>query len=98
MQPGVAGQLITGEGAVLIDDMFHLRFDAAEVVGGDGSFEGDVVVEPVLQRRAVGELSLRPEAEDRLGHDVGTRVAEQIERIGVDRFAAAVGLVGAGGG
>jgi hypothetical protein len=67
----------------LLHDLLHLGFDAGEVVGGDGRVQGDVVVEAVFQRRAVGELGVGPEALDGFGHDVRGRVAQHEEGLGI---------------
>jgi hypothetical protein len=72
----VDGQVVPRERPILLHDLGHLRLDPREVVGRDRCVQGDVVIKPVLQRRAVRQLRLRPQALDGLGHDVGGGVAQ----------------------
>ena len=70
------------KGMLLGDDLRHARLDRLEVVGGEGAADLKVVVEAVFDRGADSELRRREEVLDRLGHDVGRRVAEDVERLG----------------
>ncbi|MGC4014774.1 MAG: hypothetical protein QM755_09715 [Luteolibacter sp.] len=64
---------------VLLRDLLHLRLDFLEVVRGDPVLHFEVVVETALDRRAVGELGVRPDAQDGGGHDVGAGVAQAFQ-------------------
>jgi len=48
-------------------DFLHLGLELLEVLRGEGTFEGEVVVEPVLDDRADGDLGLRVDGLNRLG-------------------------------
>ena len=63
---------------VLLRDLLHLRLDLLEVIRRDAVLHVEVVVEAVLHRRAVGELGIGPDAQDRGGHDMGTGVTQTI--------------------
>ena len=65
------------------DGLLHLRLDPREVGLGDRGRRIDVVVEPVGQGRAEGELGAGEQAHDRPGHDVGGAVPQDLERLGV---------------
>jgi hypothetical protein len=82
------GQPTAGERLVALYARGHLFFDGVEILGGEGPLEIEIVIEAVLDVRADGHLGLREETLYGLGHDVGSRVAEDREpfgRIGVDR-------------
>jgi hypothetical protein len=76
-------QLVTGERPILLHDLRHLPLDPRKIVGGDRRVQRDVVIEPVLQRRAVRQLRLRPKPLDRLGHHVRGRVPQHHQRLAV---------------
>jgi hypothetical protein len=72
------------EGVRLLGNAPHLLLDGGEVLWGDLPVrEVDVVVEPVLHHRPDGELGARIEAEDRVRHEVGGRVPQHLERLGI---------------
>ena len=64
------------ETMVRLDLLLHLRLDARKVLGRDAVRQVDVVIKAVLDRRAGGELRLRPEAQDGRGQHVGAGVTK----------------------
>ena len=60
----------------------HARLDRLEVVGREGAADLEVVVEAVFDGGADAELRHREEVLDRLGHDVGRRVTQDVQRLG----------------
>ena len=65
---------------VFLDDLLHFLFDRLEILRRQLRIaEVDVIVKTVLGRRAVGEIRLREQALDRLGHDVRRRVADNVQ-------------------
>ena len=87
---GAVLEFVPREGAVLLDDLGHLRLDRLEVTLFQRPILGerDVVVEPRVQRRAVHQLRPRHHPLDRLGHHVGGRVPKHVQRL-VVRLAVA---------
>jgi hypothetical protein len=69
-QRRLARHLVAYERPILRDDLRHPLLDAGEILRREVVVQVDVVVEPVLDRRAVHELGLGPEAAERLGHHV----------------------------
>ncbi len=68
------------EGMILFDDLGHLGLDLGEVVGSDFPFgEIDVVVEAIIDDRADGELRLRKDSQNGVGHQVGAAMAKNFE-------------------
>ena len=67
------------EGMVRGDALGHPGFDGREVVRRQVPGQQDVVVEAVADGRPDAELRAREEVHDRLGHDVGGRVAHRAE-------------------
>ena len=75
----LAGDALPVEFLVLLGDLFHLRLDLLKVVRCDAMVrQVKVVVEAVFHRRAVGELGIRPQAQDGGGHHVGTGVPQTV--------------------
>ena len=66
---------------VALDDLAHAPLDLLEVLGREGRRAGEIVVKAVLDRRPDGHLGVGVELLDRLGHDVGGVVANDLERI-----------------
>ena len=64
---------------VFLGEFFHLRLDGREIVRGDPVFHVEVIVESVVSGRPIGELRVRPEAENGGGHEVGTGVAQPVQ-------------------
>ena len=64
---------------VFLGDLAHLRLDLFEIVRGDAVLHFEIIVEPGLDGRAVGELRVRPDAQDGGGHDVGAGVPEPLQ-------------------
>ena len=68
------------DGKILLADLLHLFFDGGQVLVGQlGVAEVDVIVEAVLGGRAEGKVRLRVEALDGLRHDMGSRVAQNVQ-------------------
>ena len=89
---GLALGLEEGDAFVAIDDaaqerriarhdLAHLRLDGGKVVGGEGLVAGEIVVEPVLDRRADRHLGARKQRLHRLGEHMGTIVADHLQRV-----------------
>ena len=78
--------LVATERAVFRDDLLHLGFDRREVAVAEGAVVGelDVVVELVLEGRAVHELGFGHDPLDRLGHNVRGGVADEVQRVLAD--------------
>ena len=67
-------------GRFSLHDLLHLFLDGGQVLVGQlGVAEVDVVVEAVLGGGAEGKVRLRVEALDGLGHDMGSRVAQNVQ-------------------
>ena len=68
------------DGKILFADFLHLFFDGGQVLVGQlGVAKVDVIVEAVLGGGAEGKVRLRVEALDGLGHDMGSRVAQNVQ-------------------
>ena len=70
-----AGQLEALDGQLLLADLAHLSFDLLQHLGSEGDVGVDVVIEPVLNGRADGQLALGVQALYRLGEDMAGGVA-----------------------
>ena len=76
----VTGQDERLDGKILLADLLHLFFDGGQILVGQlGVAEVDVIVEAVLGGRAEGKVRLRIEALDGLRHDMGSRVAQNVQ-------------------
>ena len=75
--PDLAGDLL-----VAPDDLAHPRFDPCEILGRERLGPGEIVIEPGLGRRPEGDLGLGIKLLDRLGHDMGGVVAQDLEPLG----------------
>ena len=76
----VTGQDERLDGKILLADLLHLFFDGGQVLVGQLDVtEVDVIVEAVLGGRAEGKVRLRVEALDGLRHDMGSRVAQNVQ-------------------
>ena len=75
----IAGDRLVFEFLVFLGDFLHLRLDFFEVVRSDPVLHFEIVVEAIFDRRAVGELGVRPNAQDGGGHDVGAGMAEPLQ-------------------
>ncbi len=78
-----ARQKLARVGQVLLHQLLHLLLDGFQVFGGEGLLAIEVVEEAVLGRRAVAELGLGEEFEHSSSHQVGGRVTEDFERLGI---------------
>jgi len=77
---------LSAERAVGFDDLGHLLFDGAEVFFGERPVGPSVVVvETVVGGGPKGHLGPREQTLDGVGHDVGARVADDRQGIGVMR-------------
>ena len=87
-RPRLVGRdLLALPGAPLGELALHLGLDRLEVGVVDRRREVEVVVEAVLDRRPDRDLDARMEPAHRLGEQVGGRVAEDGERVGILRVA-----------
>ena len=79
--PGVlAAHDLAAKRLVRRDDLGHAGLDPLQILGMERLVTREVVVEPVLDRRADGHLGARVQILDRLGHDVGAVVAQDRQR------------------
>ena len=85
---------VAGERAIFFDDLAHLGFDRFEVTIAQWAIfgEGDVIIEPVVQRRAVHQHRAGDQPLDRLGHHMSGRMAEQVQGVWIILLVA--GLFG----
>ena len=72
----VAGVLAVLELVIALDDAAHTVLDSADVVGREGFFNHEVVVEAVLCGRADAYLGVGKEGLHDVGHDVGGGVSD----------------------
>ena len=61
------------------DLLLHLRLDLLEILRGDSVRQFDIVIEPVLDRRAGGELRFRPDFQDGGGEDMRRRMTQPFD-------------------
>ena len=71
------------ERLVLLDDPGHLGLDLGEVGLGEGVLHLEIVVEAAGDRRPEGQLHAVEQPHHRPGHDVRTRMAQQVQGLGV---------------
>jgi hypothetical protein len=62
------------------DDLFHARFDGAQILGREGLGAVEVVEPALIADRADGDLDVRPELLHGAGHDMGQVVSDQFQR------------------
>ena len=87
-RPRLVGRdLLALPGAPLGELALHLGLDRLEVGVVDRRREVEVVVEAVLDRRPDRDLDARMQPAHRLGEQVGGRVTEHGERVGILRVA-----------
>src|ERR1051325_3100064 len=67
------------ERMVCFDFLLHLRLDLFEVFGRNPVSKIDIVIKTVLDRRAGGELRLRPDFQNGSGQNVRTRMAQTLD-------------------
>ena len=60
-------------------DLAHARLDPLEILGGERLGAGEIVVEPGFGRRPEGDLGIGIQFLDRLRHDMGRIVAQNLE-------------------
>jgi hypothetical protein len=65
---------------VLVGDLFHLRLELGEILGGQLVLKIDVVVEAGVRRRADVELGIRKDAQQGRRQHVRARVPKFVER------------------
>ena len=63
---------------IFLHNLLHLGFDGREILGGDWGLNIQIIVEAVVDGRADGQLRLRVQTLDGLGHNVGSGVAEGV--------------------
>ena len=81
------------------DDLAHAFFQPFEIAGSEGVVAGEIVIEPVLDDGADGDLDVGPQFLGGLGEHVRGVVAEHLQPLRVargDDGDAGVGLDGAG--
>jgi len=75
---------LAAEGAVGFHDLDHLFFDGAEVLFGEGAVGASVVVvEAVVGGRTEGHLGPWEQTLHRVRHDVGARMPDDRQRVGI---------------
>ena len=74
---------LAAERIVPLHDLGHLLLDGLEVLRREGARHVEVVVEPVLDRRAEADAGAGKELPHGRGHDVGRAVPQQVERVGI---------------
>ncbi len=79
----VARQDAAGDFLVRLGELGHLRFDGGEILRGEGTLVGKVVIEAVLDDRADGHLRLREQLLHRLRQQVRRGVADDLEPLRV---------------
>ena len=79
--PLLRRQLAAHERVVGGDALGHSSLDRGKVVGLQRAVELEVVVETALDRRADPQLRAGIQVENRLGHDMSSRVAHRVEGI-----------------
>ena len=68
------------DGKILLADLLHLFLDVGQILIAEfGVAQINIVEKAVLGRGAKGKVRLRVEALDGLGHDVGCRVAQNVQ-------------------
>ena len=85
------------ERLVLLDDPGHLGLDLGEVGLREGVLHLEIVVEAVGHRRPEGQLHAVEQPHHRPGHHVRTRMAQQIQGLGVLAGDQAKGDLAVGG-
>ncbi|MNO25723.1 hypothetical protein D3C76_155660 [compost metagenome] len=98
---------------IFLDQLLHALFDGGQVVRGERTFEGDVVIETFVDDRTDDHFGGRVQLLDRVANQVGARVANDLQplfilwrddlqrRVAVDDVAGvdqlAIDLAGNGG-
>src|SRR6266446_3182647 len=72
---------LPGDPLVAVDDLAHPGLDPLEVLRRERLGTGEVVIKPGVRRRAERDLGVRIEFLDRLGHDMGGVVAEDLKTL-----------------
>ena len=76
----IAGQDERLDGKIFLTNLLHLFLDGGQILVGQlGIAEVNVIVEAVFSGGAEGEISLRIQALDGLCHDMGSRVAQNVQ-------------------
>ena len=73
----VTGPDIADDRLVPVDDLVHARLDGGKVLVAEGRLAMEIVIEPVLDRRADGDLRLGVEFQHRLGHHMRGVMADR---------------------
>ena len=77
------GHFFSYEGFVGLDDFLHFLLDAFEIGRPDRFIEVDIIIEAILDRRAIHEFRLRPEGADSFGHNVSTAMPHYMKTLRV---------------
>jgi len=91
---GLADALEVGDGLVarqhrahdllvLLRELRHLGLDRREVLGRERALVGEVVIEAVLDDRADRDLRVGEQLLDRIGQQVGRRMADHLQPVGI---------------
>ena len=64
----VTGPYIADDRLVTVDDLVHARLDGGKVLVAERGLAMEIVIEPVFDRRADGDLCLWIQLENRLSH------------------------------
>src|SRR5439155_5314921 len=87
--------LFTREGIISLHNLSHLFFDRLQILRREGPSDIEIVVEPILDRRAETDLGVGKELTNRRRQHVRRRVAQYVQRlrvlVGEDRDLHAVG-------
>ena len=78
-----------GEGFVARDDLAHLLFDRGKILRRERLVAEEVVVKPVLDHRADGDLRARPQRLHRFGQHMRGVMPDQLQRariVAIDEF------------
>src|SRR6266851_2858430 len=73
---------LTGDLLVAAHDVVHPRLDLAEIFGRERLGAGEIVIKPGFRRRPERDLGVGIELLDRLGHDMGSVMPQDLEPFG----------------
>ena len=79
----VAGHDRTLHRNILGRQFLHPRLDALQIVGGEGTLEGEVIVEAVFDQRADGDLGAGIELLDGVRQQVSAGMTDDLQPLGV---------------
>src|SRR5471032_2066254 len=79
----VARQDLARDRLVLLGQLGHFLFDGDQVVGRERTLVGEVIVKAVFDHRTDGHLRVGEQLLDGVGQQVGRRVTDDVETIGI---------------